>query len=132
MGFFSKKRSKAKNEGPLVIDPNAFLVDEGRKLASQERFMEAVMVFEKAEGLFRSGLANSWASADPSVKMQAGFLAAALGNHALVLARDLHRPEEALPIAHEAIAVLRTHGLSVMLEEHQRILETVEARLASG
>ncbi len=133
MGIFGKKKSQPEKKGPIVIDPDARLVDEGRILAGQERFMEAVMAFEKAEDVFREKLARGRFSDDVSKMMAGGMLAAALGNHALVLARDLHRSDEALPIAQEAIAVIKEHGgLGGMLEEHERILQTVEERLASS
>ena len=129
MGLFGKKKDKQERKEPLIIDPDAFLIDKGRTLASQDRFMEAVMVFEQAEDSFRQKLASGRSSNE---LLSAGFYAAALGNHALVLAKNLHRPDDALPIARKAIAVIKKYGLRSMLEEHERILQTVEDLLASS
>ncbi len=132
MGIFRKKKSEPEKKKPWVIDPDAFLIDEGRMLASQERFMEAVMAFEKAEDVFREKLARGRFSDDSSRTMASLFLSAALGNHALVLARDLHRPDEALPMAQEAVALCKEQGAGDFLEEHELILQTVKELQASS
>jgi hypothetical protein len=131
MGFFGRKKKKPDKKGPLVMDRDMFMLDEGRRLVSNGQFMEAVMVFERTEHIFRKKLANKEYDDEMSRIMTAGVYAAALGNHALVLARELHRADEALPIAKEAIAVLKKHGIHNMLEEHERILRTVQDRLGS-
>ena len=133
MGIFGKKKSEPEKSGPIVIDPDAFLIDKGRMLVDEERFMEAAMAFEEASNVFRAKLAGGRSGDEPSELMASAMLAAALGNHALVLTRNLHRSDEALPIAQEAVAVIQAHGaLGGMLEEHERILRTVEQGLASS
>jgi hypothetical protein len=42
MGIFGRKKKKPEKKGPMVVDPDVFLLDKGRTLASQEKFMEAV------------------------------------------------------------------------------------------
>lgn len=120
MGLF--RRKKAERQRPLVIDADMLLLDEGRMLAREGRYMEAVVTFEKAERAYREKLRHGTGDE----VLLAGCLVAALGNHALVLARNLHRPDEALPLARKALALTKQRGLRGMLAEHERILQTVE------